>query len=83
MNTSRVLALFRAGKDTNDIARILSIPESEAYNRLARERDAAPDVTVPAWVPAHIHPEYLRIAKLHGEEYAASVARRMKREVAL
>ncbi|MFT4275567.1 MAG: hypothetical protein QM576_04335 [Rhodopseudomonas sp.] len=39
-------------------------------------------VEVPKWVPADLIVDYAEAAKLYGEEQAASIVRRMKREMA-
>jgi len=39
--TGRVFDLFRSGRDTSDIGRILRIPESAVYNIMALEKGVA------------------------------------------
>lgn len=49
--------------------------------RRKRKRKRVLPLPVPLWVPRDLCPQYRRLAKIYGEEHAASWARAKKREV--
>ncbi len=57
-------------------------PEFKARHRAAIRRHFD-GCEVPSWVPADLRDDYIDVARLSGEEVAASHVRRLKREAAL
>ena len=57
-------------------------PEFKARHRAAIRRHFD-GCEVPSWVPADLRDDYIDVARLSGEEAAASHVRRLKREAAL
>jgi hypothetical protein len=62
---------------TQRLRRLRADPIFEA-RRIAKRRGL--DIEIPQWVPRDLWTEYLDVAAGFGEEYAASHARRLKRE---
>ena len=55
--------------------------DPEFAAKLKAAKAGVPDVKIPAWVPVDLHDDYFSAARNGGEEHAASVCRRLKREM--
>lgn len=96
MNVSRkrliydIRSLAAAGKTASDIARDLDVSRDVVRGICIAHgitcmkgragKRAEPEVVIPAWVPADLHGGYRALAKIDGEEAAASWARKLKAE---
>ena len=56
---------------------------AEQYRQNIVYRAKMKGIEVPSWVPKDLHADYCDTAIEHGEEYAASRIRKMKRETAM
>ena len=66
--------LKATGMSSIDIAERFGVKASTVSTALKR------DVEIPAWVPEHLHSFYRMTALDDGEEAAASLCRKLKRE---
>ncbi len=76
---------FKAAHAARSSARMKALnadPEFKARHRAAIRRHFD-GCEVPSWVPADLRDDYIDVARLSGEEVAASHVRRLKREAAL
>lgn len=89
---SDIRSLADAGKTVSDIARDLDVSRDAVRNICISHgiacvkgragKRAEPEVVIPTWVPADLRGGYQAVAKIDGEEAAASWARKMKAEAA-